>query len=204
MTTRRYTQRARAAGAEETRARILESMRAALRSAPSEPLSVEKVAQSAGVARSTVYLVFGSRAGLFDALGQDLLDRTGFRRIVAAVALPDARDAVREALRASASVYAAERDVARAIYSMWWLEPDAVRGVFEVLERGRAEGQRTLADRLASEGHLRPDVTVDEATDILWMVTSFDAFDQLYRGRNLSETDVADRLIAVAERTLWT
>lgn len=202
-TSRRYTQRVRAASAEDTRERILEAMRARLRNAPSEPVSLERVAQDAGVARSTVYLVFGSKAGLFEALGQDMLVRTGFHRIVAAVALPDARDAVRAGLRAAASVYATERDVARAIYSMWWLEPDAVRGVYEVVERGRAQGQRHLAQRLRDEGHLRADVTVDEAADILWTITSFDAFDQLYTGRSLTEQEVADRLVAMAERTLW-
>ena len=203
MSTRKYTQQARAAAADETRRRILDAMRDRLRAAPSEALSIERVAQEAGVARSTVYLVFGSKAGLFEALGRDLLDRTGFQRIVDAVALPDARDAVRESLRAAARVYAAERDVSRTIYSMWALEPEAVRGTFEVVERGRAQGQRRLAERLAAEGHLLADITVDEATDILWVITSFETFDQLYTGRDLGEEDTAERLITMAEGALW-
>lgn len=203
MTTRKYTQQARAAAAEETRRRILDAMRDRLRAAPSEALSIERVAQEAGVARSTVYLVFGSKAGLFEALGQDLLERTGFHRIVEAVALPDARDAVRESLRAAVGVYAAERDVSRTIYSMWSLEPESVRGAFEVVERGRAEGQRRLAERLAQQGHLHPEVTVDDAADILWVITSFETFDQLYTGRALSEEETAARLVTMAERALW-
>ena len=203
MTTRKYTQQARAAAADETRRRILDAMRDRLRAAPSEALSIERLAQEAGVARSTVYLIFGSKAGLFEALGQDLLELTGFQRIVDAVALPDARDAVRESLRAAAGVYAAERDVSRTIYSMWSLEPEAVRRAFEVVERGRAEGQHRMAGRLAEEGHLHPDVTVEEATDILWVITSFETFDQLYTGRGLSEEDTAARLVMMAERSLW-
>jgi len=203
VATRKYTQRVRASNAEETRQRILDAMRERLRSAPSEALSVDRVAQDAGVARSTVYLVFGSKAGLFEALGRDLLDRSGFHRIVEAVALPDVRTAIEESLRAAASVYATERDVARAIYSMWSLDPDAVRGAFEAVERGRTEGQRRLAERLKAEGHLLPGVTVEEAADILWVITSFDAFDQLYTGRGLTEEEVAARLIAMAERSLW-
>jgi hypothetical protein len=184
VTTRKYTQQARAAAADETRRRILDAMRDRLRAAPSEALSIERVAQEA-------------------ALGQDLLERTGFQRIVDAVALPDARDAVRESLRAAAGVYASERDVSRTIYSMWSLEPEAVRRAFEVVERGRAEGQSWLARRLAEEGHLHRDVTVEEATDILWAITSFETFDQLYTGRGLSEEDTAARLVTMAERTLW-
>lgn len=201
-TTRRYTQRARAAGAEETRRRILDAARDRLRTAPSEQLNVDRVAQDAGVARSTIYLVFGSKAGLFEALGQDLLERTGFHRIVAAVALPDAREALRAALEAAAEVYAAERDVSRAVYSMYSLDPEAVRGVFEVVERGRAEGQHHLARRLHEQGYLRPDVSVAEAVDVLWVITSFDAFDQLYTGRSLSPDLVATRLYAIASRAL--
>ena len=203
MTTRRYTQQARALAADETRRRILDAMRERLREAPSEALSIERVAKDAGVARSTVYVVFGSKAGLFEALGQDLLDRTGFQRIVDAVALPDSRDAVRASLRAAAYTCAAERDVSRTIYSMWSLEPEAVRGTFEVVERGRAEGQRRMAERLAADGNLHADTTVDEATDILWVITSFETFDQLYTGRGLGEEDVAARLITMAERALW-
>ncbi len=203
VTKRKYTQQARATAADETRRRILDAMRDRLRAAPSEALSVERVAQEAGVARSTVYLVFGTKAGLFEALGQDLLERAGFQRIIDAVALPDARDAVRESLRAAAGVYAAERDVSRTIYSMWSLEPEAVRRAFEVVERGRAEGQNWLARRLAEEGHLHPKVTVEEAADILWVITSFETFDQLYTGRGLSEEDTAARLVTMAERALW-
>lgn len=118
-------------------------------------------------------------------------------------ALPDARVAVRESLRASAAVYAAERDVSRAITSMWSLEPEAVRRAFEVVERGRSEGQRRMAERLAEQGHLYPEVTVEEAADILWVVTSFDTFDQRYTGRGLSEEDTGARLVAMAERSLW-
>jgi len=203
MPTRRYTQQARAEAAEETRQQILEATRERLRAAPTEPLSVERVAQDAGVARSTVYLVFGSRAGLFEALGRDLLDRTGFRRIADAVALPDARDAVTQALRAAAGVYAAERDVARTIYSMWTLDPDALRGAFETVERGRAEGQERLAERLHDEGRLRAGVSVEEAADVLWIVSSFETFDQLYTGRGLDEDAVAARLAMMAEQALW-
>jgi hypothetical protein len=72
-----------------------------------------------------------------------------------------------------------------------------------VVERGRAEGQGWLARRLAEEGHLHPDVTVEQAADILWVITSFETFDQLYTGRGLSEKETAARLVMMAERSLW-
>jgi AcrR family transcriptional regulator len=202
VTTRRYEQKNRAATAEETRRRILDAMRDRLRAAPGEPLSVDKVAQDAGVARSTVYLVFSSRAGLFQALGHDLLERAGFHRIVSAVALPDPLEALRESLRAAVEVYADERDVARALASMAQVNPEAVGGAFDVVDHGRKEGLLHLANRLKKAGQLRPGVSVAEAADLLWVISSFDTFDQLYTGRELPRATVAKRLIALAERSL--
>ena len=85
--------------AGETRRRILDAVYERLREAPSQPVSVDRIARMAGVARSTVYLVFGSRAGLFDALGDDLLRRDAYWRLLDAVAHPDARAELAEAVR---------------------------------------------------------------------------------------------------------
>jgi AcrR family transcriptional regulator len=202
VTTRRYEQRLRATAAEETRARILEATRERLRIAPTEPVSVEQVAQAAGVARSTVYLVFGSRAGLFQALGRDLLDRAGFHRIVSAVELPDAREALVESLRANVEVYADERDVGRVLASMTKVNPEAVGDAFAVVDHGRKEGLLHLATRLQEQGHLRPGLSPEEAADYLWVITSFDTFDELYTTRGLDRGAVADRLINLAVRTI--
>jgi AcrR family transcriptional regulator len=199
---RRYEQRIRAATAEQTRRRILDAMHVRLRRLPSEAVSVEAVARDAGVARSTVYTIFGSRAGLFDAVVEEVMVRAGFDRVIEAGSAPDPRDHLRLALRASCETFAAERDVARAIYAMSHLDPDAVGGVGDRLERGRLEGMRHLAARLAAAGLLRDGVSVAEAVDVLWTVTSFDVFDLLYTGRGLSIDDVAERLRATAERTL--
>jgi AcrR family transcriptional regulator len=201
MEKRRYTQRIRAAGAEETKRRILDAARSLLTTEAAQGVSVDRIAREAEVARSTVYVVFGSRAGLFDELARDLLLSAGFDRLVAAVAVPDAREALVGSLREAGRVYAAERDIARALFSMSLLDPDAA-GAIEVLEHGRADGMRALAQRLKEQGYLRPDAGVVEAADLLWVITSFDTFDQLYAGRELSVATTSKRLIAMAERAL--
>jgi AcrR family transcriptional regulator len=202
MATRKYEQRLRAEAAEERRRRILDAVYERLRSAPSEPVSVERVARMAGVARSTVYLTFGSRAGLFDALGADLLRRGGFVRLMAAVADPDAREGMRGGIRGGVEMYSAHRDVLRVLFSMAMLDADAVGGAVQRMEEGRAGGMAYLARRLAEQGVLRPDVSASEAAELLWVVTSFDSFDLLYAGRGLSVDQVADRLVTAAERAL--
>lgn len=59
-----------------------------------------------------------------------------------------------------------------------------------------------LAQRLGGQRILRPDITVDTATDLLWVLTSFDSFDLLYTRRALSVDEVAETLVATAERSL--
>src|SRR5258705_11145251 len=88
MAARKYEQRLRAEAAEGTRRRILDAVYERLREAPAEPVSIDRIAQIARVARPTVYLAFGSRAGLFDAVGADLLQRGGVENMLQAAAPP--------------------------------------------------------------------------------------------------------------------
>jgi AcrR family transcriptional regulator len=199
---RKYEQRLRAEAAEETRRRILDAAYERLRAAPAEPLSVDRVARDAGVARSTVYLVFESRAGLFDALGADLLERGGFARVVEATGHPDAREHMRQGIRAGVEVFAAHRDVHRVLHSMAQLDPEAVGGVMQRVDVRRGRGMEYLAGRLEEQGHLRAGVGVREAADLLWILTSFDAFDLLFTGRGLPVDEVAGVLVGTAERSL--
>jgi len=202
MTTRKYEQRLRAESAEETRRRILDAVCQRLRSAPAEPVSIDEIARMARVSRSTVYLVFGSRPGLFSALGADLLERGGFASMLAAAAHPDAREALRGAILGVAGMYAAHRDVLRALNSMAQLDADAVGGAVQKMDEGRVGGMAAQARRLAEQGILRADVTVDAATDLLCLLTSFDSFDLLYAGRGLPAAEAAELLTTAAERSL--
>jgi AcrR family transcriptional regulator len=200
--TRKYEQRLRAEAAEQTRRRILDAVYQRLHDAPTTPVSVEQVARAAGVSRSTVYLVFGSRAGLFDALTEDLWQRAGFQQVVDAVADPDARRHLRGGIAGGVRVFAAHRDVFRALFSTAELDADAVGGAIGRIEENRAGGMTHLAQRLAEQDLLRADVSVDQAADLLWLLTSFDSFDQLYTGRTLSPEDTAELLVTAAERGL--
>jgi AcrR family transcriptional regulator len=173
-----------------------------LRDAPAQLVSVDQIARTAGVARSTVYVIFGSRAGLFDAFAADLLERGGFRRVLDAIADPDPRVTVRDGIAGGVHTFAAHRDVFRALVSMAALDPDAVGGAMQRSEERRAKGMIWLARRLARHGLLREGLTAKRAADRLWVLTSFDAFDLLYGGRGLSADEVASVLVDVAERTV--
>ena len=201
MDKRRYVQRVRAESADGTRRRIIDAARASLERGPVGALRVDEVARSAGVSRSTVYLLNGSRAGLFDALARHLRDEAGFDRLIVEFGKPDALDAMRGAQRAAVRMYARLPDLARAMFTLGSIDPDAVAAV-RAIEDGRRPGQADLARRLAAQGYLRGGVSVEEATDILTVISSFQAFDELFTGGGLSADVVADRLIAMAERSI--
>jgi AcrR family transcriptional regulator len=202
MATRRYEQRQRAEAAEQTRRRILDAVIERLRKAPAEPVSIDRIADMAGVARSTVYAIFGSRADLFDAVAAEVLEREDYERLLEAKHEPDAREHMRAGFISGTAMLAADRDVVRALFSMAQLDERAVGAAVRKREESRAAGMARLAGRLGEQGLLRPGVSVEDAEHTLWVLTSFESFDLLYTGRGLSTEEVTDLLFATAERAL--
>jgi AcrR family transcriptional regulator len=198
-TSRKYEKRLRAENAEHTRRRILDAVDVRLRMAPTEPVSLDAVAEQGKVARSTIYSIFGSRAGLFDAFVEDLWGRTGLSTLTEAVANPDARQHLRAGISAACRMYAADRDIYRTLYSMAQLDPASVGGAVTKMETERAGGMAHVVHRLDEDGALRVGLGVDRATDMLWMICSFDAFDQLYTNRRRSVEHTVEILIGIAE-----
>lgn len=201
MATRPYEQRRRAEAAQRTRLRIIEATIERLHAAPTEPISVEQVAGDAGVARSTVYAIFGSRAGLFEAVGEHV-HGAGYERLLEAVRHPEALEHLRGGLRAASEMLAAHRDTYRVLYSMAQLDSEAVGGEVRRWGEERAVGMEKVARHLDEEGLLRADMSIEEATHILWVLTSFDSFDLLYTGRGLPLEEVVDLLTKTAERSI--
>jgi AcrR family transcriptional regulator len=201
MDKRRYVQTTRASSAEMTRQRVLEAARASLERGPVGALKVDEVARVAGVSRSTVYLLYGSRAGLFDALARHLRDESGFEHLIEAFRRPDALEALRTSQYVAVGMYAVMPSLARALFTLAAIDPDAVAAV-RAIEDGRRPGMTSLARRLDAQGYLRPGVTVAEAADILTVITSFQSFDELYTGSERSAEVVAERLTAMSERAI--
>jgi AcrR family transcriptional regulator len=199
---RPYRQQLRAEAAEETRQRILDALYERLREAPAEPVSVEEIAGLARVSRSTVYLAFGSRSGLFDALTEHLLRGVGYDRIEEAVRHEDAREVLRGGLEGGVLMYAAHHDVLRVLYAAGKLDPDGAGRAIAGSERRRYESMGWLANRLHEQNSLRADVTPERAAHVIWLLASFDAYDLLATGRGLEADEVTEMLTDTGERAL--
>ena len=190
------------ASPEETRRRVLEAVARQFRTAPTEPPSLDQIAKLARVARSTIYLIFGSRAGLFDTFTEDLLDRTGLSDLTKAVAHEDARQHLRDGIAAAGRMYAQDVAAYRVLFSMNHLDPASVGGAVERMENEQAGGMAYLAQRLAADSVLRDDVTVAQASDVLWVLCSFETFDALYTSRGRSLDEAIELIAWTAEHTL--
>lgn len=204
MSPRSYEQQVRAESAAQTRRRILDAAYRRLRGAPAERVTVEQVAQDAGVSRGTIYLVLGGRTGLFDAIGADLLVRSGFEEVMRAVDDPDPRTALERFFFATTEMYANNRDVMRALFAMARIDSTALGGAITRMEDGRSHGMRLLAARLADGGLLRHGVQADQAADMLWLLSSFESFDQLYTGRGRTPDHIADTYLDTLRRSVLT
>ena len=170
--------------------------------APLDNVSLPTIASAAEVARSTVYTIFGSREGLMVAVAEDLLDRGGFARIGEALREPDVVRAFEQSIAVAMDLYVSEYAVAQALLSLAAVDRDASSAAAR-LNRGRREGMRRIAERMAAQSVLREDLTVDAAADVLWVVTSIETFSQLYRDRNLTPEQIGERLMAITRGTLY-
>ena len=202
MTKRKYEQRLRAESASHTRERILDALRELMTRDPSGGISLEAVAEEAGVARSTVYAIFGSRAGLFDALARDLVGRAEYERLLEVTRGSDPTAALREGTRATVDLYLSEYEVNRALYALARLGDEAVAAAIGRREQERTAGMAGIARRLAARGHLRKGVGATRAAHLLWVLTAFETFDLLWSGRGLDAAAISELLFETAQRTL--
>ena len=198
---RRYVQRARAESARETRGQVLEAARAALLAEGRLELSVGEIAAAAGVARSTVYAAFGSRAGLLSALADETLHRAGLDVVIAEYRQPDAVTALERSLAASCRMYAADHVVFARLLVLARIDPDAAAPIARS-QADRAAGMADLARRLEAQGRLRADMTPERATDVLWLLTGFWTFEELFTGRGLDADACTDVLLEIARATI--
>jgi AcrR family transcriptional regulator len=201
MSPRPYQLGKRAAAVAETRARIVDAARAVFSQDGFHRAAVDEVARRADVSRATIYYQFGSKLGLVEAVLDDI-ERTGrLERVIAAAGLPDAVEATRRSFEEGSRFWAADHGLVRKLLGLAAADPETRRLVQE-RDRNRLVLVTDLAARLAEQRRLRRGCSVDEAVQTLWLLSSFEAFDQLLTGHALDADAVAALLFQLVERSL--
>ena len=201
MSPRPYQLGARAAAVAETRGRVIAAARELFVEGSFYRASMEEIARRADVARATVYHQFGSKLGVFEAVISDFEDRAGLSALVTVIESAPPRGLVRAVVTAGCGYWATDPALTRTLIGLASMQPE-VQELVDRHDAGRLRLLRRVVDRLVEAGQLTDGCSVERAVDVLWVVTSFDAYDLLARGRRLEQAEAAETLARLAEDQL--
>ncbi len=174
-----------------SRARIVGAARELLSRKDYRGLSVENVAEVAGVSRATVYNQFESKSGIVQALFDDIGQRIEFERVRVALRNPDAFRAANDMILEHCRAWARDAKAIRRVLELAATDPELAELTTRA-ESWRRDDIGGLVERLRHAGALRPGLTNAEATAALATLTSFPTYDQLViaglRGAPLTRT----------------
>src|SRR5580704_11595996 len=197
MSPRRYRMGQRDAAAERTRTRILTAARELLATLREfSEFSVDAVAHKSGVARMTVYYQFGSKAGLLEALYENLVGRNETLQLADANRKADSLSALLEFVDVFVRVWSSDRNVIRRMHALAALDPGLAQSVQMRSANRRHELEMILKRVRGQYGH--PGFSkFSEALEIVYMLTSFETFDHLASAAS-RPGDVADAVKRLA------
>lgn len=179
MSPRPYRMERRRESSDENRLRIIDAARELLASRKtSARFSLEAVARRAGVARMTVYHQFGSLGGLLEGLCDSLAVAGGMNHLADAFRRPDALEALDQFILVFMEFWDSDRAVIRGLGALAVLDPEFAV-VLEERYGWRRKGVRALLDRLAKETGRPKPKEMEEAADLLYLLTSFSTYDTL-------------------------
>jgi AcrR family transcriptional regulator len=200
MSPRAYRMERRRESAEENRARIVAAARELLALPTGSPrFSMEEVARRAGVARMTVYYQFGSLRGLLEALLDSLASAGGMQNLAEAFREPDPHRAIDRFIAVFMGFWESDRLVLRALGVFTALDPE-LAAVTEERSGWRRKGARVLLERRAKQTGRPKRKEMDDAEDVLFMLTSFGTYDMLAGSKRSKDevTSLVQRLTRLA------
>jgi AcrR family transcriptional regulator len=179
---RRYDSRRRKRSARATRRAVVDAARHQFLSNGYAATTVASIASSAGVSVETVYKSFGGKPGLVSAVAADGLAGAGpVPAEVRSDELQRVETDPRTIVRGWGTLAA---EVAPRVCPTLLLLRDAssdpeVAHLKEELDRTRLERMTHNARGLADAGHLRGDVSVEHAAEVLWTYSSPELYELL-------------------------
>lgn len=173
---RPYHSPARRRQAEQTRARILAAARDLFRSAGYATTTIDAIASSAQVSAKTVEAAFGSKRGVLAALVDPLASAGPPRDLVDQIrAAQDPRHRLRLVAELTRRAYEASLPEFELMRGAAAVAPEITAVARQVESRRRANQTRLVA-YLEERRLLRSDLAPDQATDIIWALTSYDLY----------------------------
>jgi len=199
---RNYDNTTRARQAALTRARVLEAARRLFAERGLDRVTLEAVAAEAQVSPATIYAQFKSKAGLLGALMEASMFNDRYRAL--AEKADSARDPV-DVMRVTASIartiYDGEKEQLGLVRGAAAFSPE-LRDVERRFEQLRYDLQAARVRRVLEDGFARPGLGLDQARDIMWMVTGRDLYRMLVVERAWTSDAYEQWLFETLRRTL--
>jgi AcrR family transcriptional regulator len=183
--------------------RILDAANELLLARGYHGVGLQTVASAARVSRQTVYDQFGSKSGLLRAMVTRSEEVAGLPGLLQGVrAQPDGIAMLRAMLDTVAAVEPHVYPFSRLVYAARLEDPVAAE-LWQWRMSSRRAGMQAVMARLASEGRLRAGISIDEAADVGWALTSPHQYEllvidqgwELERYRAHLERTIASRLL---------
>jgi AcrR family transcriptional regulator len=176
---RPYHSRVRQRQAEETHQRMLEAARSLFESQGYVATTLEAIAELAEVSPKTLGAVFGSKRALLAEVINPEAFSTHVRQLIEelrATADPSRRlSLVAQITRQAYEPMASSLELLRTAGAVAPELADVARQI----EARRRQNQARLIASLSEQGALRPGLSFEEATDVLWALTSYDLYRML-------------------------
>jgi AcrR family transcriptional regulator len=172
----------RAQQARATRRRIIDQATRLFTEQGYAATTLDQIAKGAGVAVQTLYFHFGNKATVLKevvdvlAVGDDepvpLLDRPWARRVHDE---PDGRRALAIWIRNARAVFGRVAPIMKIVRDAAGSDPE-MAAQWQTNMGQRYVAQRTVVQQLADKHALRPELTVERATDIVFCLVSIEVY----------------------------
>lgn len=203
MATARKTRAAAAEPAPDTRSRILQLAWDLIAARGAATISLVELAQEAGVSRQTLYLLFGSRAGLLLAMVDHMDERSNVvPRLVQARTAMAPREAFEPYVRVWFEYLPQVFPVARALVAAAAAGDAEAQAAWDSRAKLLRGGFLQMTRALHDAGALRAGWTPQAAADWLFSLTHVDTWQHLVVEGRWKPKDAVDRIVATLRDTL--
>ena len=176
---RTYHSRVRQRQAEETRRRILEAARSQFESCGYAVTTLEAIAEIADVSPKTIAAVFGSkRALLAEVINPEAFSPSVRQLIEELRATEDETLQLSLVAQITRQAYEPMASSLELLRTAGAVAPE-LGDVARQIEARRRQNQARLIVSLHEQEALRPSLSLEEATDVLWALTSYDLYRML-------------------------
>lgn len=197
---RTYRSEKRAQESEATRSYILDATCDLLRDRGYPHFSVDDIATKAGVSRATVYVHFGSKSGVLQAVARRL-DEIALENLMPDLLSSEDRvTAFRSAFGRVFAFFGKYTDLLRSLQAQAVYDSSFAESVRNH-QQEIWQNTRRAVEWVAGESPLAAGWTVDSASDWVWASASFEMYDKLVMERGWKAEELVDTIMRIFDRT---